>query len=200
MLAVNTASESNLSDIVALHKQQYSRSHFTSLLPDHVLGRYYEYFLRDKCVIIISEAKDGDKTTINGFVACGEEIPNKIAVFKKANRAGLFLAALLNLSTAVKKVIGDIYYKFFDMPVTFTEAKFLIISIVSKRTTKGIGKALLEKCCAVAINMGHSSIGLYVRVCNLGALKFYLRNGFLIIGYVAGQFYMELKIGQGTTD
>lgn len=199
MLINMNASEEDLIKVVKLHKQQYSRLHFTSLFPDDLLFRYYKHFLRDGCGIVTCRLNADMNSDVDGFVACGENVPQKIALFKKNSRVALLKTALQNPLATAKKIIGAVYYKFFDSPVAVAEAPFLIISIVSNKMVRGIGEILLKKCCDVAKGMGHKVIGLYVRVSNLGALKFYLRNGFKIMGYNSGQYYMEMEVSSSAS-
>ena len=58
----------------------------------------------------------------------------------------------------------------------------------------GIGESLLNRAKVLCKEDGYDVIGLYVRTSNLRAVKFYIGNGFLILGYTSGQYYMEANV------
>ena len=191
MTKLIAAQQPDLPLIASLHKKVYSKSHFTSRFSDKLLKKYYECFFREQCFVIKSLVNGADPNEINGFIVCGVGIPEQIKLFKKHNRTLIYLTIFFNPMAALRKVIGQIYHQFFDFAIPFSQAPFLILSIASDRSISGIGLSLLTYSKNLSRSLGFNAIGLYVRVNNIKAVNFYIRNGFSIKGYKSGQFYLE---------
>jgi len=191
MPKLNEAHYDDLSKIALLHKEVYPGTHFTSHLPDHVLQTYYSYFLSGSTVTFKAVDMLNGEPSLCGFLTCGTGIPEAIALFKQKQRLALLIAALRHPVAVIRKLGSATFYGTLDSPTQFKPAPYLILSIASNGRVKGIGKLLLEAAKNRAAILGYSRIGLYVHCHNLHAIKFYLRNQFLITGYTSGQFYLE---------
>lgn len=180
-------------DFADLHRKCYaSETHFIACFPRDLLGDYYRLFLEGGFVVIKAKASMGDR--INGFVVAGSGLAEKISFFKKNNKKRILKTAALHPRTFLKKIIEILFYRYRGASAFFEPCPFLILSIVSDRTEPGIGAALLKKTQELCRQSGNEKIGLYVRVDNLRALHFYLKNSFMIKGYTTGQFYMEAEV------
>ena len=185
------ATQADLSGLATVHRKAYSDAHFTSRFPHDLLQRYYGHFLGADC--FITKAVPGDDATAApvGFVVSGLRVGARIAAFKQDCRVAIVQTVLAHPLAAARKIVSDIYYRLFDAPHAFEECPYLILSIASDRSLPGIGVALLESAKASARAIGCDAVGLYVRVSNIKAIRFYLAHGFLVKGYAAGQFYLE---------
>ncbi len=192
MMELQFASFEDLGEMARLHKIVYSPDHFTSCFSDKLLQLYYRYFFCDDTFVI--KAINLKTGLLCGFVVCGSSIPEKISQFKRDNKLRIFNAAIKNPISAIKRIAQKVYFQIFEQVAEVTETQFLILSIVSDRSVKGIGKELVAFSKRIAQERKFSEIGLFVRVTNLKAINFYLRNNFHIKHYSEGQFYLEMPL------
>ncbi|RBP41712.1 ribosomal protein S18 acetylase RimI-like enzyme [Eoetvoesiella caeni] len=188
MISLKLATKDDLPQMANLHKKLYSSSHFTSFFSQELLIKYYGYFFEDTDRVIKAVAHNSNMC---GFVVVGSSMAEKINVFKKENRADILKTALCYPKAAAGKVIASLFFKLFDKHEPFSECPFLILSIVSDRSSPTIGPKLLTESKKMAKLQQQERIGLYVRINNIRAVNFYLKNGFSIKGYSTGQFYLE---------
>lgn len=182
----------DLESLAELHLQCYpSDTHFTSRMSPGLLKTFYGLFFDEPNRVVKATAKTGKTNRIHGFIVCGASIPAGIAVFRRNEFRGLLRTGLAHPFALLKRLSESIHYRFFDAPTFFKESPFLILSIVSDRKYPGVGRALVDRGKHLCRAAGYEAIGLYVRVNNLRAIRFYLKNGFEIAGYRSGQFYME---------
>ncbi len=185
----------DLSSLSKLHKQLYpATTHFTSRFSLYLLEVYYKLFFDKGSYVIKVEKVRDEISSIHGFLVCGVSIPAKIAIFKKKATYHILKTAFVHPIAFFKKVAVSLFHHLLDQATIFKESPFLVLSIVSDRSLPGIGEALLSHAKVLCKEDGSGSIGLYVRVNNLRAIRFYLRNDFAIQGYTSGQFYMEAQV------
>ena len=137
---------------------------------------------------------EDDSNEILGFIVIGFDIPEKIKQFKQENYSSIVMTAFLNPIPAIQKVISSFYFKLFDKSSSYKDSSFLLLSIATLPNTKGKGKELMQFIDDFMKEKSTSSIGLYVRVQNLGAINFYLNHQYSIKGYSNAQYYMEKNI------
>ena len=183
----------DLPTLARIHKIAYSRSHFTALLPDLVLERYYGYFLNDGCEIWLSLGPPesiGLSNNIQGFAVFGTGIPERIGNFKRNFFGSIFRTSLRHPLISAKKLWTSILARMSGSPLS-PSAKFLLLSIAVTTPMRGIGGCLIEIMFDVAAKQGFKKVGLYVNVDNLGAINTYFSAGFFIKECRNNQFYME---------
>jgi ribosomal protein S18 acetylase RimI-like enzyme len=182
------AKEQDLKYIAEIHRNSYSKIHFTSYFSLELTQKYYSYFINntDSKIFVLRK-----KQEILGFVVCGINISSRLTLFKKEQRLEIFKTAIFNPFVVFKKIIVSVFNKFFDVQTNFNETDYLILSIVSSGKEKGLGSLLLEHVGNCEQKNNVNKIGLYVRISNIVAINAYLKNGYKIIGYVSGQYYME---------
>jgi ribosomal protein S18 acetylase RimI-like enzyme len=179
--------------IAQVHKNAYSRTHFTALLPERVLMRYYGAFLGGGTEIRVACDSAQDRAEMMlGFSVHGEGIPEKIAAFKKACATDIAFAALrhplLSSRKAFKVVAGRL-----ATVAPCKPADFLLLSIAVAKPARGIGGVLLDEAIAAARQSGHRLLGLYVNQDNVRAINAYFRAGFRIKEFRNEQYYMECE-------
>lgn len=190
-LSIRLATAADLATIAKIHKAAYSRGHFTALLSETVLMRYYEAFLSEGTEISLAVDK-GAGAVARGFSVYGVGVPEKIAAFKKACAKDILLTSLrhpwLATGKALKAVRGRILNR-----EAYPPADFLLLSIAVARPMGGAGKMLLNDMIAVARQRGHRTVGLYVNADNIRAINAYCATGFRIRELLDGQYYMEAE-------
>lgn len=199
VLSYRLATEQDLSEIARIHKLAYSRNHFTALLPEHVLQRYYRYFLQGGTEICLTVAGSGAARAyteaIEGFAVYGVGIPDKIALFKKECLKDILITSLQHPFTASWKAFKAALASMANKPA-YPPANFLLLSIAVATQSKGVGKCLLAKMVAAAEQDRHKTAGLYVNADNVRAINAYFSAGFDLKDYTSGQYYMEKSLGQ----
>jgi ribosomal protein S18 acetylase RimI-like enzyme len=186
------ATKNDLSEIAHTHKSAFSDSHFTSYFSKSLLKNYYGHFIDDGSEIWL--LKDID-SNILGFVVFGFNLNKRIGCFKSTYRTSIVSVAILNPRVTIKKVISNLYSRFFSNPkASFDEADLLVLSIAVNCKGMGVGSKLLDF--ASEYNKGRqiSHLGLYVRTDSISSVNFYLKNNFVIAGYSGGLYYMETKL------
>ncbi|WP_242201467.1 GNAT family N-acetyltransferase [Sphingomonas hankookensis] len=186
------ATHDDLATIADIHREAYSRSHFTALLSHEVLMRYYAAFLSNGTEICVG--LDDVSGAVKGFSVYGVGIPDKIAVFKKACAKAIFLTSLRHPGTAIPKALKALRSRF-DRHVPYAPADFLLLSIAVVPSMRGLGNALLSELLKTAHRKGHGTVGLYVNDENIRAIDSYYRSGFRMKDFHGNQYYMEAQVG-----
>lgn len=194
MIDLAPATEADLQGLVSVHKKAYSDAHFTSRFSRELLERYYAHFFGSECFVTKAVPAGNAAAAPVGFVVSGLGIGARIAAFKRECRTAIVGTVFKHPLAAARKIISDVYYRFFDSPYAYQECPYLILSIASDRSLPGIGAALMKHAMESARSIGCTAVGLYVRVSNIRAIVFYLDNGFVVKGYSSGQFYLEAPI------
>ena len=200
MTELRRATVDDLSALARIHKLAYSKSHFTALLPDEVLMRYYSFFVNDDAEIwlAVDEAVDckglnSPVGAVQGFAVFGFGIPEKISVFKRECRLDILLASLHHPLRAAKKVFSALIAKLLSVNA-YLPADYLLLSIAVAKPRSGVGRSLLNAMLNKAKQEGCTSVGLYVNADNFSAINAYFSVGFSILDFQGGQFYMEKLI------
>ena len=190
-LVLRLATAADLAALASIHKQAYSRSHFTSLLPNQTLERYYAYFLDGGSEVLMAvKIDDSGLEEPLGFAVYGQGIPERIARFKRAASREILMTSLRHPLQAFRKATGALWSRLSAGPV-YVPANFLLLSIAVSHTGCGIGGRLLQAMLSRAQKSDTRTVGLYVNTDNLNAINAYFAVGFVMRHYVSGQFYME---------
>jgi len=194
------ATINDLPTLARIHKTAYSRAHFTALLPEEVLARYYGYFLDDgsEICLALNDAVSGEyestrAESVQGFAVFGSKIPEKIARFKRECRREIFLASLQHPLSAAKKTVY-MAASMLRSGKSELPAEFLLLSIAVASPRRGIGTQLLGALLETARLQGHKTVGLYVNVGNVSAINAYFSSGFTLKSIIGNQFYMEASL------
>lgn len=180
----------DINEIAIVHKNAFSKSHFTSFFSIQLLEKYYAYFLEGDSETWLQKDDDG---TILGFVIFGKNLDVKIKEFKFQYKMEIIKTALLNPTASIIKLFSNVYYRFFSIIDSFEEAESMILSIAVNGRGKGTGSKLLSFVSEYNTKKNVDGVGLYVRVDSTYAVNFYLKNNYRILGYTSGLYYMERK-------
>lgn len=191
------ASADDLPVLARIHKMAYSPSHFTALMPDEILKRYYSYFLDGGSEIWLAlgdanegEVKNGIVGEVQGFAVFGEGIPERIALFKRECFNDILFTSLRHPWSAVRKALVALSARLSRQP-SCSQAKFLLLSIAVAVPRCGIGSCLLDVMLNTASRRCCGTVGLYVNADNVSAVNAYFAAGFVVKNCRSGQFYME---------
>lgn len=183
-----------------VHRAAYSGEHFLARLPVALLADYYARFLGggSRGVLAVRRRPDGGETLL-GFAVFGRDIEPRIAAFKREQRAGILLAALGSPGLATRRVIGGLAARLSPAPA-HVPAPALLLSIAVESSGGGVGRSLLEDMLRRSRADGETTMGLYVRYQNVGAINAYLRVGFRIVMAIQDQYYMECALTEGAPE
>ncbi|GLS89610.1 hypothetical protein GCM10007916_06770 [Psychromonas marina] len=178
----------NIDEIATIHKNAFSKSHFTSFFSLSLLEKYYEFFLEGDSETWLQKNDEGE---ILGFVVFGENLGNTIKEFKSQYKTEIIKTAVLNPAASISKVLSNVYYRFLSKNDSFDETKSLILSIAVNGKGKGTGSKLLSFVSEYNTKKNLNEVGLYVRADSAYAVNFYLKNEYKIQAYTSGLYYME---------
>ena len=193
------ATPADLGAIARIHKSAYSRNHFTALLSEAVLERYYAAFLSDGAEILLEiETGEGHRDVLLGFAVYGLRIPEKIAAFKRSSAKAILLTSLQHPWISARKALKAVA-ALSAKREPYPPADFLLLSIAVAHPLAGVGKTLLNRMLAAAARSGHAVAGLYVNNDNIRAINAYYSAGFRIKHLEDGQYYMEAPVRAACT-
>jgi ribosomal protein S18 acetylase RimI-like enzyme len=191
------ATSADLATLARIHRIVYSSNHFTALLGDSALARYYSYFLQEPCEIRLacSGSEDRDRQCrgpedVEGFAVFGEGIPDRIARFKQECFREILITAARHPVRAARKSLLSAYSRL-TRQAEYPPADFLLLSIAVVVPRRGTGGRLLRSTLEAARSRGAGSVGLYVNADNISAINAYFAAGFVIKDFRVGQYYME---------
>jgi len=187
IVPINEKDEIILDKITKIHRENYPDDHISGHLSVKLVQKYYSYFFDDLSNIALFLDSSSD---VRGFIVYGAEVPKKIGQFKSDNSVGILYFFISKPKLFVRFIIKKIIALFLRMD-EFVESDFLVLSIVSDNSMKGVGSELIDNAFEYCIKNGIPSIGLYVACTNVKAINFYLRKKFLVVSYCKGQFYMQ---------
>jgi ribosomal protein S18 acetylase RimI-like enzyme len=190
-LHLRLATAADLPDLARIHKEAYSRNHFTALLPNATLERYYGYFLGDgsEVLLAVQQAGDGAEAAL-GFAVYGQGIPERIALFKREASQDILMTSIRHPFSAFRKLTAALCSRL-TAGAAHNPTDFLLLSIAVSHKGGGIGGRLLRAMLAGALKANVKTVGLYVNADNLNAINAYFAAGFALRDYRSGQFYME---------
>ena len=185
------AKAADLPILASIHKQAYSRNHFTALLPCETLERYYGCFLTDDSEVLLAVKQDADGyETALGFAVYGQGIPERIARFKREASWDILMTSLRHPFLAFRKLTVALWTRL-GPGAMCKPTDFLLLSIAVSHKGGGTGGCLLRAMLAGAHKADVKTVGLYVNADNLNAINAYFASGFALRDYLSGQFYME---------
>lgn len=177
-----------------IHKQAYSRNHFTALLSNEALIKYYGYFLNEGSEILLALNKDSSGIeSVLGFAVYGRGIPEQIKRFKRAAFKDILMTSLRYPINALHKLAIAFWIKVRPRSER-APANFLLLSIAVRDRGFGIGGFLLKAMLINAQKNNENIIGLYVNANNLSAINAYFSTGFILKYYQNDQYYMEVYL------
>lgn len=165
-----------LSRIADIHYSAYSKDHFTSCFDPNHLGVYYGCLMRHADLNLIAVRGEG----LVGFIIAGPHVGRGVNEFVSGNKGYLYKVFLLYPKFLIEKICASIISKIYNNKKNVAEFRLMSISVDSRVHSHGVGKEMLRNFEEILINRNITSYGLSVRKENLGAIKFYKKNGMII--------------------
>lgn len=185
----------NLSDvnaIVKFHEEQFPEYYLTQL-GSSVLYSYYNFFItspKNKCFLILKEEE------IAGIALFVENFEEQISEFYSRYKILLSKSILKELLMMNKVVWGGTFERFFtmlsnsDRQTDLPKLTLLSLAISEKYRGQGLGKKLLAFAEEYYTFQGVDSYYLSVLSENMGAIRFYEKNGFVVLSSKDRLHYM----------
>ena len=176
-MLINNAKKEDAKSVAVLHKQIFSKIHFTTSFSISLLTKYFENLIEKmKYGIVI---KDNDDCV--GYLFATVNIGQIINDFLKANFLKVFFYLMLNPGFIPEK-IGELFSKFSSKNKnTGNEISLYLIAVDTRLGRRGIGKKLINHFEELVKSNNEKSYTLFVRKNNLQAIDFYLKNNFIQI-------------------
>jgi GNAT superfamily N-acetyltransferase len=190
IVTVNSMSEVDTLALAKIHSESYPDDHISGHLSKSLIIKYYSYFFDDLSKVKFFLDKSNN---LEGFLFFGAGIPDKISQFKNENTFELLMFFLSRPNLAFRLILKK-FISFFSKLDSFKESEYLILSVVSTGSIKGVGSKLIDAAFDYCLENKIPDLGLYVTCTNVRAINFYLRKGFFIQAYCKGQFYMQKDI------
>ncbi|MHA2797720.1 N-acetyltransferase [Vibrio harveyi] len=171
--------------IANIHKRNYPKGHLTSNFNESLLFEYYKIICQMSDSIVIARDNDG---IIVGFAFVGKNFANLMQNFFKANKFAIIKFSMLNAFC----VLAFFFAKFLNKTKYFKSSSTIrLLSIVTEQqgtAVRGVGTKIINFICQDVCK--EEIVGLSVKVSNLNALNFYIRNGFLIEEIIKDKAFM----------
>lgn len=181
--AINKVTYSDLNSISELHISSFSNLHLTKFLPKSVLINYYSLFLSND----FNFKKLTIDSIVHGFILTGKtsHINRALNEFKRINFLRIFLLFFIKPKLFLKVVFKSLTVH----DLSEYENDFVILSVVSSKKFKGIGKYLVES--SINDKVENCDLYLYVNTEEVPTINFYLDNGFIIKKKVNNEYIMK---------
>lgn len=194
-----TIDDSNICQVVAIHRSAYLDDHFSSLMSGKYLERYYEHLLDgasgETSFLLISD------TGPVGFVICGVGLNRRVQSFVRENWLHLARIVVTNPRFLVTKARSALTRFSKNKPWSSkAEMRVLSIAVTSARQGEGAGQKMLDHLEHRLRQAGIELYGLSVKNSNGRAIKFYKANNFQLerVDQRSSYFTKELSVSRHT--
>ena len=165
----------DIEEIAHLHKEIFSKSHFSSTFSFSLLKKYFLELLkysRYKIILV-------DKDQIQGYLIASLNPDIPVKKFMKDNILQLFIILLLNPKFLIEKIRTILLsIKGKKESIHEKNVSIYLIAVDSTRQNSGIGKILLAHFENLLLKDEVNQYTLAVRSDNTQAIGFYLKNNF----------------------
>lgn len=191
-MIIRKAKISDLEDICSVHKYAFDQDHFSSILPQPLLMKFYSELLRNNHYNYIAISEDNK---ILGFIVAGKNTGSAINNFIKQSLPSLFFILLKNPKFLFQKVMllinKSIYRNEFHSQAGL---RLLSIAVIKDSVHKGIGTQLIRHFEEELIGNDIFVYGLSVKKHNQNAINFYIKNHFEVEKEEKEAFYFVKKL------
>jgi len=187
---IKFVNKNDIKTVAILHKNIFP-DHFLGMLSVNLITRFYESFVSDRLIFLVSINED----KVSGFVLGGNSsvINECKKKFVKDNFVRLFVYLVLS-----PKVYPLIFSRLKNMlkinkkskgQVSTASIRLLSIGVNSEYKRGGIGSTLIKHFEEIAKQKGIESYGLSVYKTNEKAISFYKKNGLKIEKETSNSLY-----------
>lgn len=179
MINISPIKSSNLTDIVYIHRNAYDDGHFTNLMPDDLLKKYYDELSKNSKIntsfILYKDEQPA------GFIICGQGLNEIVKLFVKNHIAELVFIVIKNPSFLITK-FKAVFSRFSKKPTWKSNANVRLLSIAVAKPFqgRGTGQELISILEDKIKSNGINIYGLSVKKNNKKAIKFYLASEFTL--------------------
>ena len=176
-MKIRIAIKSDIEQISKMHQKVFDNSYLSVHYPIKLLGKYFESLLssNEYNYIVLDEDEQ-----LLGFLIGGYQTQKAVDDFMSKNLAGVLFCILKNPRFIVSGIVKIYRRVFIRKQESKASLRLFLIGVDPTSGKKGAGSLLLSEFEKNLVNNGVNLYGLYVRVNNNNAIKFYERRGFRI--------------------
>lgn len=171
---IRIASNSDIDELVRIHKSTFDKIHFTMNFSNDLLSKYFSILIENMSykLVAINEAN-----TINGYLFADINPSSIVNGFRKNNLFGVLLVLLKN-PRFIKEKLKEFLNINNNRRRKSDQLSIYLLASDPNLKGQGIASRLLEYFESEIINDGFKNYNLSVRLNNEPAIKFYLKHGF----------------------
>ena len=174
---IRAISENDITRIIELHLNTFSKNHFTTAFSRDLLRKYFiKLIINNKfCFVYYDEAEK----ELLGYVIAGFNTDTAISQFTKENKFSLVLTLLKHPNFLLEKMSTTIK-KLTKRNVSNSQCRLFLIAVNENHRGEGIGRKLVNYFENMLRQCGIKDYGLSVRKENRDAIRFYNNSGYII--------------------
>lgn len=165
----------DINQIVEIHKNTFTKEHFTAFFPDELLKKYLLKLIEAN-EYNIGAYNSEDKMV--GFIIAGSKSDDVIKEFTSNNLLTIFWQLMKHPFFLIEKIVDLILRVTGSKNISKEKVRIYLFEIDKPYQGEGLGKELLENFETFLLSKQIFSFGLSVRKKNRRAVNFYERNGF----------------------
>lgn len=165
----------DINQIVEIHKNTFTKEHFTAFFPDELLKKYLLKLIEAN-EYNIGAYNSEDKMV--GFIIAGSKSDDVIKEFTSNNLLTIFWQLMKHPFFLIEKIVDLILRVTGSKNISKEKVRIYLFEIDKPYQGEGLGKELLENFETFLLSQQIFSFGLSVRKKNRRAVNFYERNGF----------------------
>ncbi len=168
--------QTDINQLVKIHKNSFTKEHFTSYFPENLLRKYFTKLIEFNDLNVGAYADNGG---IKGFILAGNRFEVSIKRFKTENRLAILLQLLLHPNFLFEKLLEFFFQIAGKKFISKEKIRVYLFEIDREYQGRGLGKELLNSFENFLMTREIFSYGLSVRIKNKRAVNFYRQNGFI---------------------
>lgn len=179
MRKIEPINADNIWSVVSIHRAAYNTDHFSTLMNDMQLSKYYLKLCSGESNFSFLYVHDAQPV---GFVICGVGLNQKVQDFLKENLMALFFIVLRHPKfwTRKTKALFTRFSKTKKKWKSLASVRILSIAVNPAIQRAGHGQYMLSKVEELLKEQNVKQYGLSVKKSNANAIRFYLANGFIL--------------------
>jgi ribosomal protein S18 acetylase RimI-like enzyme len=174
-LTFRTIEDSDIKDLCLIHKNTFSKDHFSTRFSNKLLENYFRHLIKVNEYSFICKKQN----LLVGYVIGGKNIKTALDNFLKENKNKITLTILKNPSFIYEKVIEFISKILKIEKTSKIPLRLFLIAINPNYRSHGIGKEMIRYFEMILLRDKISEYGLSVRKDNTGAINFYRQLGYI---------------------
>ena len=167
--------EKYLTQISELHKEAYSKEHFTASFSIKMLCEYYQLLIYYSDISLVA----ADGLSVVGFLISGVNVRKGVSAFTRKNWVYICAKLLIRPSQLIEKIMIWIAVRLHIKKKFETAYRLVSLAVRSDTKSKGIAAQLIGSLESMLLLLKISNYGISVRKNNMRAINFYKKLNFV---------------------